>query len=153
MNWLQLEDLAPSRWFEISAFLDCTRFASFSPVHNYTFSNTYNVKLITTSPSILSSSCVDTVTNAVNVIITGVKQIVKIKKNEIKIQTNLVSDKLAIETNEDVQISVFNMLGVELKTIDLKKNVQNEIDIEQLESGMYFISSNKIRPIRFVKAN
>lgn len=122
-----------------------------SPAHSYTSSNLYAVKLKTYSSSSVSVSCIDSVTNAVNVVITGIKQVDKSKKNEIKLQNNVVSSKLVIESGEDLQSCIYSMLGIVIKKIELKKNSQNEFNVEELENGMYFICSEKTRPLRFIK--
>ncbi len=120
-----------------------------SPSHNYASTNTYNVKLKAYGSG--PSTCVDSVTNAVPVVITGINQYDAPQKNNLIIVSNLVHDKLIIESSENTSITIVDMLGTSVGKYDLKDNQYQAINVESLQYGIYFIRSANAKPVRFVK--
>lgn len=76
--------------------------------------------------------------------------------NFIRLVKNPVSDVLSINYNsqlEDLKYSIFDITGEQIKSA--KVNSNDEIDVQNLDSGVYFITftkdSNALKTIKFIK--
>jgi len=121
-----------------------------SPSHNYAASASYDVTLKAYANGI--SSCVDTVTTSVNVVITGVQQS-QIKKKGFILTSNVVQSVLIIESYENINAVIVDILGNQVGKFEVKQNQKQQIKIDQLKSGIYIINSANQKSIRFVKTN
>lgn len=129
-------------------FGDGNTSTSISPSHTYAASNTYNVKLKAYAGP---GTCADSITTSISVVITGIDQSPEIKKNNLILSTNLVHDILTVEIKENMIVTIYNVLGAKVGIYDLKQNQSQQINIGNLQTGVYFIGSANFKPVKFVK--
>lgn len=122
-----------------------------SPSHNYAASANYNVTLKAYANGI-SSSCVDSITTSVNVVITGTQQM-QAKKNGFVLTSNVVQDVLIIDAYQNGSGVIVDILGNQVAKFEVKQNQKHQIKIDQLRAGIYLINSTNQKSIRFIKTN
>jgi PKD repeat protein len=122
-----------------------------SPVYKYSDYNTYNVKLIATN------KCGDnSVTTPIVVRNTGIR--VEYKNNMVKIYPNPTNRYInfSAEGQSDVvnAVYIYNNVGTIVKVINTTNISDLQIDISDLQSGMYFLQidskENSYKPIKFI---
>lgn len=118
-----------------------------SPSHTYSVAGSYDVKL---KAYTATSACVDSTTTTVTVVATGINS-ASVSKKGLIITTNLVHDVLTVETSENTTATIYDVLGARVGTYELKQNQSQQINIESLQTGIYFISAGNTKPVRFVK--
>lgn len=116
-----------------------------SPVHTYATDGTYNVKLKAYGTDV---NCVDSTVVAVTVMSTGIRE--NGKKNTIEIGTNLVTDFLLFNMKEETTLIIYNTLGERVYTINGKQG-ENKLNVSSLKPGIYYLQSNTLSPVKFVK--
>lgn len=122
---------------------------AFSPVHNYSTSNTYPVILKTFSNT---NQCFDSAIQNLNVV-TGIVQLQKSVNGQFKIISSQTDgNKLLIETPVNTHITVFDIIGREKLSLEIVAGRVNDINIEQLPSGIYLIKSPGMQTVRFMNS-
>lgn len=119
-----------------------------NPIHTYNAGGTYNVCLTISNDCYSKTICKEVVftsddtTNAIS----------KINLNAIKIYPNPVQSKIYFEENfKEQKYYIYNLLGKVIKTGIIKNN---EIEVEDLVSGMYLLtieSENSLHQQKFIK--
>ena len=119
-----------------------------SPVHGYSANNTYNVKLIAWNSD---SSCVDSIVHPVNVI-TGINESLPVPESSIILHSSAVADnELLVEVPFNTTLNVYDMLGSLRGTFSVFRNKVFSMNISHFNSGIYFIKSDHLKPLRFIK--
>jgi hypothetical protein len=120
-----------------------------SPSHNYASSATYNVTLTVYANGI--APCVDSVTTAVPVVITGVNPLPSKKNAGITLASGIVQNVLTIESGSTVTIRILDVLGNQVGKYNLKQNEKQQIKIDQLKPGIYIVNADNSKSVRFIK--
>jgi PKD repeat protein len=121
---------------------------SSSPSHNYAATGTYQVKLKGLANSF--TPCEDSVTQSVSVVITGLQNIQK-KKN-ISLISSVVQDILSIESGENYDVVIRDILGNQVARFQVRENQRQQVNIDQLKPGVYILNAPECqKSIRFIK--
>ena len=127
-------------------FDDSNTSTATSPVHTYSSSGTYNVKLRAFHAD---ATCYDSVVHAVNVIVSSVPS------HTVQLTSGwdyqLFTDRISIRSSDNCVAYLMNILGKEEAKYPLMKNKQTEINTENLRQGIYILHSPGKAAIRFVK--
>jgi PKD repeat protein len=128
-------------------FGDGNNSTSASPTHSYASSGMYNVKLKAYAD--ILSSCADSITTTVNVVLTGLNEVSAI--TGITILSNTVSEKLEIKSSVSSICSIVNSKGDKIMEFNVDAFQPSEINVERLNSGIYFIQTAGYKPVKFIK--
>ena len=109
-----------------------------SPAHTYASAGTYTVSLIASSSD---STCYDSTAQQITVIPSAVSPVRPVSVPFYRYDA--AGDKLIFEPSADMQVSVFNILGVQMMTMPLSKGVRKEVRIAQFPDGVYFITTGR----------
>lgn len=113
--------------------------------HHFTASANGNYSAIITDSL---SGCSDT-TACVNITAVGIQQN-EIEKTKLLLYPNPTLGNIYIESDQDVNYKIFNQLGQLVQLGRLKEGVQ-EISLHKLNSGIYFLSTEKQSQTSFHK--
>jgi hypothetical protein len=122
--------------------------AAVSPSHNYAATGTYTVVLKAFANGI--ATCMDTVASSVPVVITAINP-VPVKKAGITLASGMVQDVLILESGMNTNVRIMDVLGNLVGKYNLKQNEKNILRIDGLRPGIYLITSDMNKPIRFIK--
>jgi len=120
-----------------------------SPSHNYAATANYNVTLIVYANGV--STCSDTLTTSVPVVITSIAPSPAKKNTGIILASGIVQDVLTIESGITQSIRILDVLGNQVGKYDLKQNEKQQIKIDNLRPGIYLVNADNHKSVRFVK--
>jgi uncharacterized membrane protein len=118
-----------------------------NPTHSYSLSGTYNVKLRAFGNGI--TTCVDSVTVPVNVIITGIEEHSAVLP--VSIRQNPVCNELVIFSMMNTDISITDAAGSVVHASTLHKEETFTMDVRHLNNGVYFIHIPGYKSLSFIK--
>lgn len=118
-----------------------------NPQHTYSVSGSYNVQLKAFSSG--TGTCIDSITNLVNVTVTGVNELTNSGKIELLNGTS-VKNELLVKSLENQVIRLYSVAGSACGSFELKAGQVMEIDLSDFTPGVYLIQGN-FKPIRFIK--
>lgn len=121
-----------------------------SPVHNYTASGTYNVKLKAFSSGI--TTCADSIIIPVSVVITGLNELHD-GRGWLQLKHNLVNDELVVTLQKQNEIIISDVHGASVGSFKFRSNETRVIDISAYLPGIYYVSSPNQPAVKFVKVN
>jgi hypothetical protein len=102
---------------------------------------------ITSNYTVVGQSTVSGCTNksVISALVSECLDLNDIEKSNISILVypNPSSGYLNIKSNQAIQLLLINSLGQLVKRIDLEESINNEIQISDLDNGIYFISPEK----------
>lgn len=124
---------------------------STNATHTYQYSGFYDVSLVATN---IADGCADTLKKIGYIFLTGPTSITQLEVADvISIFPNPATTKLNINglTKNNRTITVTNVLGENVKTVEINGNTMLEINVEGLTTGVYFIKINN-RSYKFIKS-
>lgn len=111
-----------------------------SPTHTYAGSGTYSVMLRAFGAD---AACYDSVSQSVTVTAVGLNEAIAGKNQGLTIHYDRSGKILTVESAEEINLNLCNVLGVELTTMHLNKSIKKEINIEHFPDGIYFITTGR----------
>jgi hypothetical protein len=83
--------------------------------------------------------------------VTGIEPI-PVDDAKVRLFPNPTSQQLTIDYSESVkQLSIVNLLGQSLKTLEINASGRMDVDVSELPSGVYFLKINEKAMKKFVK--
>jgi PKD repeat protein len=109
-----------------------------APAHTYANAGAYTVSLVAVSSD---STCYDSTAQQITVTPSAVNPVRPASTPFFRYDA--AGSKLIFEPSADMQVSLFNILGVQLMSVPLNKGVRKEVRISQFADGVYFITTGK----------
>jgi hypothetical protein len=120
-----------------------------NPQHTYSVSGSYSVKLRAISNGI--GACIDSVTNIINVAITGMNELYKPETVEL-LNGAVVKNELLLSCMESQLISIYSAAGTKCVDFELRAGEVKTINLTDYADGVYILHGS-FKPIRFIKSH
>lgn len=112
-----------------------------APSHTYSSSGTYTVMLNAYSGD---TTCFDTSSSQVQVIMTGMAKPFKLEKHNFKLLSNTTSNQtLILEINQPVQLNIYSLDGRLIHKEALSENGFYKLRLPKLLNGIYLIQDQR----------
>jgi PKD repeat protein len=118
-----------------------------NPQHTYSVSGSYDVQLKAFSNG--TGTCIDSVTNVINVAITGVDELQKPETVEL-LNGTVVKNELLLSCTESQVISIYSAAGAKCGDFELRAGEVKTINLTDYAAGVYILHGS-FKPIRFMK--
>ncbi|MBK5284199.1 MAG: PKD domain-containing protein [Bacteroidia bacterium] len=109
-----------------------------SPSHTYSLDGTYSVMLKAFGAD---ANCYDSLSQSVTVSAVGVNEINRSRNADFTFQYESSGQTLLFESTINMNVHIFNILGIEMTALHLNESMKKRISIELFPNGIYFITS------------